>query len=109
MSFLLTRLRLLVRMHLLYLDDAGSVGNVHEQHPVLAPPVDGNVTGAHAAAVQAPGGGVSAFETQSHRITQDPAKLAQSIAPGPRRRVLTPRRPPPSTGKTWKSPNQAER
>ena len=49
-------------MHLLYLDDAGSVGNVHEQHLVLA--------------------GVSVFEAQSHWITQELAKLAQSIDPG---------------------------
>ena len=47
-------------MHLLYLDDAGSVGNVHEQYLVL--------------------GGV--FEAQSHWITQELDSLAQSIDAG---------------------------
>ena len=49
-------------MHLLYLDDAGSVGNVHEQYLVL--------------------GGVSVFEAQSSWITQALDGLAQNIDPG---------------------------
>ena len=56
-------------MHLLYLDDAGSVGNVREQYLVL--------------------GGVSVFEAQSSWVTQELDRLAQNIDPGkpPRRRV----------------------
>ena len=49
-------------MHLLYLDDAGSVGNVREQYLVL--------------------GGVSVFEAQSSWITQELDRLAQNIDPG---------------------------
>ena len=49
-------------MHLLYLDDAGSVGNADEQYLVL--------------------GGVSVFEAQSHWITQELDKLAENISPG---------------------------
>ena len=48
-------------MHLLYLDDAGSAGNAKEQYLVL--------------------GGVSAFEAQSHWITQELDKLAGDISP----------------------------
>ena len=48
-------------MHLLYLDDAGSVGNVNEQYLVL--------------------GGVSVFEAQSSWITQALDRLAQNIDP----------------------------
>ena len=49
-------------MHLLYLDDAGSVGNVREQYLVL--------------------GGLSVFEAQSSWITQELDRLAQNIDPG---------------------------
>ena len=49
-------------MHLLYLDDAGSVGNAHERYLVL--------------------GGVSVFEAQAHWITQELDKLAEAIDPG---------------------------
>ena len=49
-------------MHLLYLDDSGAVGNANEQYLVL--------------------GGVSVFETQSHWITQELDKLAETINPG---------------------------
>ena len=49
-------------MHLLYLDDAGSVGNVREQYLVL--------------------GGVSVFEAQSSWVTQELDRLAQNIDPG---------------------------
>ena len=49
-------------MHLLYLDDAGSVGNASEQYLVL--------------------GGVSVFEAQSHWITQQLDTLAENINPG---------------------------
>ena len=49
-------------MHLLYLDDAGSVGNAKEQYLVL--------------------GGVSVFEAQSHWITQELDKLVENINPG---------------------------
>ena len=49
-------------MHLLYLDDSGSVGNVKEQYLVL--------------------GGVSVFEAQSSWITQELDSLAQTIDPG---------------------------
>ena len=49
-------------MHLLYLDDAGSVGNVNEQYLVL--------------------GGVSVFEAQSHWITQQLDTLAENLNPG---------------------------
>ena len=49
-------------MHLLYLDDAGSVGNVREQYLVL--------------------GGVSVFEAQSSWITQALDSRAQNIDPG---------------------------
>ncbi len=49
-------------MHLLYLDDAGSVGSVREQYLVL--------------------GGVSVFEAQSSWITQELDRLAQNIGPG---------------------------
>lgn len=49
-------------MHLLYLDDSGSVGNVNEQYLVL--------------------GGVSVFETQASWITQRLDSLAQTIDPG---------------------------
>ena len=48
-------------MHLLYLDDAGSVSNQNEQYLVL--------------------GGVSVFEAQSHWITTELDKLAENIAP----------------------------
>ena len=48
-------------MHLLYLDDSGSVGNVNEQYLVL--------------------GGVSVFEAQSHWITRELDKLAESLDP----------------------------
>ena len=48
-------------MHLLYLDDAGSAGNLSEQYLVL--------------------GGVSVFEAQSHWITQQLDTLAESILP----------------------------
>ena len=48
-------------MHLLYLDDAGSVGNANEQYLVL--------------------GGVSVFEAQSHWITQQLDTLAQNLKP----------------------------
>ena len=51
-----------VTMHLLYLDDAGSVGNASEQYLVL--------------------GGVSLFEAQSHWITQELDTLAESFNPG---------------------------
>lgn len=49
-------------MHLLYLDDSGSVGNVDEQYLVL--------------------GGVSVFEAQSHWITQELDRLAENVSPG---------------------------
>ena len=49
-------------MHLLYLDDSGSVGNAKEQYLVL--------------------GGVSVYEAQSHWITQELDKLAENINPG---------------------------
>ena len=49
-------------MHLLYLDDAGSVGNAQEQYLVL--------------------GGVSVYEAQSYWITQELDKLAENINPG---------------------------
>ena len=49
-------------MHLFYLDDAGWVGNVREQHLVL--------------------GGVSVFEAQSSWVTQQLDRLAQNIDPG---------------------------
>ena len=49
-------------MHLLYLDDSGSVANTDEQYLVL--------------------GGVSVFEAQSHWITQQLDTLAESISPG---------------------------
>ena len=49
-------------MHLLYLDDSGSVGNPTEQYLVL--------------------GGVSVFEAQSHWITQQLDRLAENIDPG---------------------------
>ena len=49
-------------MHLLYLDDAGSVGNASEQYLVL--------------------GGVSVFEAQSHWITQQLDTLAENLNPG---------------------------
>ena len=52
----------LAAMHLLYLDDAGSVGNVREQYLVL--------------------GGVSVFEAQSSWVTQQLDRLAQNIDPG---------------------------
>lgn len=48
-------------MHLLYLDDAGSVPNPQEDYFVL--------------------GGVSIFEAQAHYITQELDKLAESINP----------------------------
>ena len=48
-------------MHLLYLDDAGSVKNPNEQYLVL--------------------GGVSVFEAQSHWVTQELDQLAESIDP----------------------------
>ena len=48
-------------MHLLYLDDAGSVGNANEQYLVL--------------------GGVSVFEAQSHWVTRELDKLAENIRP----------------------------
>ena len=46
-------------MHLLYLDDAGSVGNVNQHYLVL--------------------GGVSVFEAQSSWITQELDRLAQDL------------------------------
>ncbi len=49
-------------MHLLYLDDSGSVGNDAEQYLVL--------------------GGVSMFEAQSSWVTQELDRLAQNIDPG---------------------------
>ncbi len=49
-------------MHLLYLDDAGSVGNAGERYLVL--------------------GGVSVFEAQSHWITQQLDMRAENINPG---------------------------
>lgn len=49
-------------VHLLYLDDAGSVGNVKEDYLVL--------------------GGVSVFEAQSHWITRELDRLAESLSPG---------------------------
>lgn len=52
----------LIAMHLLYLDDAGSVANVREQHLVL--------------------GGVSVFEAQASWVTQELDLLPQSIDPG---------------------------
>ena len=48
-------------MHLLYLDDAGSVGNVHEQYLVL--------------------GGVCVFEAQSSWIARSLDRLEQNIDP----------------------------
>ena len=48
-------------MHLLYLDDAGSVGNIKEEYLVL--------------------GGVSVFEAQAHWITRELDKLAESLDP----------------------------
>ena len=48
-------------MRLLYLDDAGSAGNASEQYLVL--------------------GGVSVFEAQSHWVTRELDKLAESIQP----------------------------
>lgn len=47
-------------MHLLYLDDAGSAGNQDEEYLVL--------------------GGISVYEAQSHYITEELDKLAQSIS-----------------------------
>ena len=49
-------------MHLLYLDDSGSVGNAKEKYLVL--------------------GGVSVFESRSQWITQELDKLAENINPG---------------------------
>ncbi len=49
-------------MHLLYLDDSGSVGNAEERYLVL--------------------GGVSVYEAQSHWITQELDTLAENINPG---------------------------
>ena len=49
-------------MHLLYLDDAGSVGNAEEQYLVL--------------------GGVSVFEAQAQWITKELDKLAENVNPG---------------------------
>ncbi len=49
-------------MHLLYLDDSGSAGNVKEDYLVL--------------------GGVSVYEAQSHWITKELDKLAESIDAG---------------------------
>ena len=49
-------------MHLLYLDDAGAVGNAREQYLVL--------------------GGVSVFEAQSSWVTQQLDGLAQNVDPG---------------------------
>ena len=64
-------------MHLLYLDDAGSVGNAREQHLVL--------------------GRVSVFEPQSSWITQALDSLAQNVAPEiPTVSSFTLRRPTPA-------------
>ena len=52
---------LLVSMHLLYLDDAGSANNPDEDYLVL--------------------GGVSVFEAQAHWVTQELDRLAESIYP----------------------------
>lgn len=49
-------------MHLLYLDDAGSARNAHEDYFIL--------------------GGVSVFEAQAHWFTRELDKLAESIDPG---------------------------
>lgn len=49
-------------MHLLYLDDSGSAANVKEDYLVL--------------------GGVSVYESQSHWITRELDRLAESIDPG---------------------------
>ena len=49
-------------MHLLYLDDSGSVGNAKEKYLVL--------------------GGVSVFEAQAHWITQQLDTLAEDVSPG---------------------------
>ena len=49
-------------MHLLYLDESGSVGNAKEQYLVL--------------------GGVSVYEAQSQWITRELDKLAENINPG---------------------------
>lgn len=51
----------LLRMHLLYLDDAGSANNSNEDYLVL--------------------GGVSVYEAQAHWITQALDSLAESIRP----------------------------
>ena len=64
-------------MHLLYLDDAGSVGNANEQYLVL--------------------GGVSVFEAQSHWVTRELDKLAENIRPeDPTASSFTPRRSSPA-------------
>ena len=61
-AFFVPSSRYPIAMHLLYLDDAGSVGNASEQYLIL--------------------GGVAVFEAQSGWVTQQLDMLAENLNPG---------------------------